>query len=219
MRRENPETGKPFRRWETDPKKPNLVFRSYAINKINSNGYFAEVWMTEKKLLDATQQVKQQMRSKRSKPNKLPKRKNPLTGEYFKRRDALNGKEFLEYYNYDDPITGYRGEYWTSDITRALIGDIHGSRRRKAKDKNIKFDLSIDYLIEIFPKNMMCPVFNIKMEWNKKVLEDNTPSLDKIIPKNGYVEGNVAWISHRANRIKSDATKEEVKKIFDWLSK
>ena len=54
MKRENPETGKPFKRWEIDPKKPNLVFRSYAINKINSNGYFEEVWMTEKKLLDDT---------------------------------------------------------------------------------------------------------------------------------------------------------------------
>jgi len=219
MKRENPETGKPFKRWETDPKKPNLVFRSYVINKINSNEYFEEVWMTEKKLLDATQKDKQYIRSRRSKQKKLPKRKNPLTGEYFKRRDELNGKEFVEYLNYDDLNTGYRGEYWSEDITRTLIKDIHGSRRRHAKDKNIKFDLSIDYLIEILPKNMMCPVFNIKMQWNKGERKDNTPSLDKIIPKNGYVEGNVAWISHRANRIKSDATKEEVKKIFDWLSK
>ena len=219
MKRENPETGKPFKRWEIDPKKPNLVFRSYAINKINSNGYFEEVWMTEKKLLDATQKDKQYMRSRRSKQKKLPKRKNPLTGQYFKKRDELNGKEFVEYLNYDDLNTGYRGEYWTEDITHTLIKDIHGSRRRHAKDKNIKFNLSIDYLIEILPKNMMCPVFNIKMQWNKGERKDNTPSLDKIIPKNGYLEGNVAWISHRANRIKSDATKEEVKKIFDWLSK
>lgn len=219
MKRNNPETGKPFKRWETDTKKPNLVFRSYVKGKTDNKGYFEEVWMSEKKLMDATKKDKQYMRSRRSKPKILPKRKNPLTGKLFKRRDEVDGKEFVEYLNYDDPKTGYRGEYWVEDITRTLIKEIHGDRKRNAKSKNIKFDVSIDYLIEILPEDMMCPVFNIKMVWNKGVRKDDSPSLDKIVPKKGYVRGNVAWISHKANRIKSDATKEEVKKIYDWLSK
>ena len=157
------------------------------------------------------------MQSRRSKSKKFPKRINPLTGKFFKRRDIYKNKIFIEYYDYDDLETGYRGEYWVDDITRTLIKDIHGDRKRHAKKQGIKFDVSIDYLIDVLPSDMMCPVFNIKMKWNKGVRKDNTPSLDKIIPKKGYVEGNVAWISYRANRIKSDATKEEVKKIYDWL--
>ena len=50
MKRNNPETGKPFKRWETDTKKPNLVFRSYVKGKTDNKGYFEEVWMSEKNL-------------------------------------------------------------------------------------------------------------------------------------------------------------------------
>jgi hypothetical protein len=220
MKRKNPETGKPFKRWDTDPKIPNLVFRRFIKNKlINSTGYYEEDWVSEKKLKELTQKDKQYMRSRRSKPKTLPKRKNPLTGKEFKRWDELDGKEFVEYLNYDDPNTGYRGEYWVKDRTKVLIKDTHGARKRHAKEKNIKFDVSIDYLIEILPADMICPVFNIKMEWNKGERKDNNPSIDRVIPEKGYVKGNLVWISHKANRIKSDATKEEVKKVYDWLSK
>ena len=39
---------------------------------------------------------------------------------------------------------------------------------------------------------------------------DTRPELDRIIPEKGYVKGNVAWISGKANRIKSDYTKQEL---------
>lgn len=42
-------------------------------------------------------------------------------------------------------------------------------------------------------------------------------SLDRIVPSLGYVPGNVAVISHRANRIKSDATADELRAVADWL--
>ena len=41
--------------------------------------------------------------------------------------------------------------------------------------------------------------------------------LDKIKPELGYVEGNVAWISSRANRIKYNATKEEIIALAEWI--
>ena len=47
----------------------------------------------------------------------------------------------------------------------------------------------------------------------------NSPSLDKIIPSKGYVEGNVAWISFKANAIKNDANSEEILKVSKWLKK
>lgn len=46
---------------------------------------------------------------------------------------------------------------------------------------------------------------------------DNSPSLDKLIPDLGYVKGNVAVISWRANRFKSDGTLEEIRMIADWM--
>ena len=40
---------------------------------------------------------------------------------------------------------------------------------------------------------------------------------DKI--KKGYIKGNVAWISGRANRIKYDASIEELRQIVDWMER
>lgn len=44
--------------------------------------------------------------------------------------------------------------------------------------------------------------------------KDNSPSLDRLIPKKGYVPGNVVVVSHRANRLKNDATLSEMKRIL-----
>lgn len=38
-----------------------------------------------------------------------------------------------------------------------------------------------------------------------------SPSIDKIVPGNGYVKGNVVWCLDRYNRMKNDATLEEMK--------
>jgi transcriptional regulator with XRE-family HTH domain len=70
-----------------------------------------------------------------------------------------------------------------------------------------------------------CPVLGITLQKSvrpvgtnlKKNDIDNSPTLDRIIPSKGYVPGNVAVISHRANRIKNDSTIEEMQKILDWL--
>ena len=48
---------------------------------------------------------------------------------------------------------------------------------------------------------------------------DNSPNLDRIFPKKGYVPGNVRVISQRANRIKSDATVEEMRAVLRDMQK
>jgi hypothetical protein len=46
---------------------------------------------------------------------------------------------------------------------------------------------------------------------------DNSPSLDKIDNEKGYVPGNLAIISSRANAIKSDASLEEIEAIAAYM--
>lgn len=46
---------------------------------------------------------------------------------------------------------------------------------------------------------------------------DNSPTLDRIVPDLGYVPGNVAVISFRANAIKRNATVAELKAVAAWL--
>ena len=62
----------------------------------------------------------------------------------------------------------------------------------------------------------VCPVFNTPLVWTSNIADD-TPSLDRLIPELGYVKGNVAFISYKANRIKSNATLPEVEAVVAWM--
>jgi hypothetical protein len=63
----------------------------------------------------------------------------------------------------------------------------------------------------------VCPVLGIPLKVvSGKGFTDNSPSLDRIVPSLGYVPGNVVVISMRANRIKSDASLAELKKIVEF---
>jgi hypothetical protein len=75
--------------------------------------------------------------------------------------------------------------------------------KSRAKEKNLPFDLSEKDLN--VPE--LCPVFG------KPLLLDDpdwTYSIDRIVPELGYVSGNVIIVSNKANRIKSNATPEEI---------
>lgn len=59
-----------------------------------------------------------------------------------------------------------------------------------------------------------CPVLGIKLEYSTTGRPtDASPSIDRIIPERGYVPGNVIVVSMRANRLKSNATMNELEQI------
>lgn len=84
--------------------------------------------------------------------------------------------------------------------------------KKSAKTKGIPFDLTVDE-IEI-PD--ICPVLGLPLIRAFGERTANSPSLDRIIPELGYVKGNVIVISWRANRIKADATVDELLKIANF---
>lgn len=86
--------------------------------------------------------------------------------------------------------------------------------RRRARNKNLPFNIDKEYIRSIIPSQ--CPIFGTKLEWSCRRGDaghslPNSPSLDRIDPSRGYVKGNVWIISNRANRIKNDASHEELK--------
>ncbi len=60
-------------------------------------------------------------------------------------------------------------------------------------------------------------MLGIRLEPGVANSHDASPSLDRLEPTRGYVKGNVAVISYRANRIKTDATAEELQRVLDWV--
>lgn len=79
------------------------------------------------------------------------------------------------------------------------------SAKTRAKKNGIPFNITVDDII--IPEN--CPLTGVKL---KKTIgrTNSTPSIDKIDNNMGYVKGNVWIISWKANRIKSNLTKDEL---------
>lgn len=85
--------------------------------------------------------------------------------------------------------------------------------KNRARKQNVPFDLEPEDIV--FPE--ICPVLGIPLLFSKGGRNNNTPSLDRVIPSLGYVKGNVRIISWRANRLKCDATLEELRKLVEYM--
>jgi len=62
----------------------------------------------------------------------------------------------------------------------------------------------------------VCPILGILLAVEPG-RTGNTPSLDRMDNAKGYVKGNIAVISDRANSLKRDGTAEEHEKIAAWM--
>lgn len=86
--------------------------------------------------------------------------------------------------------------------------------KSRAKRKGIEFAIELDDIV--IPAS--CPVLGIPLKISTSgSADENSPSLDRLDNTKGYVKGNVAVISYRANRIKVDATVEEVEKVLHYM--
>lgn len=128
----------------------------------------------------------------------------------------------------------YEKEYWSKEENKerrkltskkncikrfSLLGDSYKKAmlmrcKSRAKANNLDFNITIEDII--IPE--YCPILNIKLEYNQKQGgNDNSPALDRIDSSKGYIKGNVQVISSKANRIKTNATPEEIKKVYEFL--
>lgn len=98
---------------------------------------------------------------------------------------------------------------------QTIAFDLLCSARKRAKESKLPFNLELSDIV--VPK--FCPILGLPLERNKKFMKDNSATLDRLIPKMGYIKENVTVISLKANRIKNDATLEEIEKIYLWMKK
>jgi len=91
--------------------------------------------------------------------------------------------------------------------------------KHRAKCAEVPFDLTEEYLEDIWTGT--CPVFYLRLAHPVIGEADEEtvfrPSLDRMQPAAGYVRGNVIWLSDRANRIKNDASSQDLLTIGTWL--
>lgn len=93
---------------------------------------------------------------------------------------------------------------------------LYANARCRAKKRGIVFALmKADVVIPTH-----CPVLGIKLAMgtgNSFTARDCAPSLDRLDNSQGYVPGNVRVISWRANRLKSDATANELSRVLAYM--
>lgn len=93
------------------------------------------------------------------------------------------------------------------NIENSFERKLLNSSRRNAKVKNVPFNLDLtDIIIPDCCKYLGCKL--TRTQGSGKV--PTNASLDRIVPSKGYVKGNVQVISLRANRMKQDASEEEL---------
>jgi hypothetical protein len=110
-------------------------------------------------------------------------------------------------------------EQWYSPASwhRMRVTQALGNAKRRAAEKGLPCELTRDYLLSIFPADGLCPALGIPLVWGGN--SSNSPALDRRDNALGYVPGNVQWLSHRANTIKSDATTAEICAVAEFLRK
>lgn len=84
------------------------------------------------------------------------------------------------------------------------------SYRRRSKQLQIPFNLTKEYLIELFKQqNKLCFYTKIELILSLVHCAPNNISLDRKYPPKGYVKGNVVWCSYRANTMKGNLDIDE----------
>jgi hypothetical protein len=101
-------------------------------------------------------------------------------------------------------------------LSNTRVGILWSHARKRARDQGVPFAISHDDIA--IPER--CPALGIELSVNEGgTLHDASPTLDKVIPALGYVPGNIAVISWRANRLKNNGTLEELEALVEWMRK
>lgn len=85
--------------------------------------------------------------------------------------------------------------------------------RKRARARGVPINIEPSDII--IPER--CPVLGIPLVAGAGLKSGNTPTLDCIDPSKGYVRGNIEVVSWRFNKLKSDLTPDEMRRIAAWV--
>ena len=90
--------------------------------------------------------------------------------------------------------------------------------KQSATKRKIPFSLTLNDLNNLsFP--VTCPILGLELKFNKNKAADDSYSIDRVDSSRGYEIDNIVVISQKANRIKNNATSDELAKIEQFYRK
>lgn len=92
---------------------------------------------------------------------------------------------------------------------------MYNNAKFRAKKNGVVFNISIDDIN--VPER--CPIFDTYLRKGNDTTEPNSPSLDRKNPNIGYTKDNIWVISHKANRLKNNATLHDLKILVEALER
>lgn len=111
------------------------------------------------------------------------------------------------------PVTGqiWAGAQYHSPEAFALLKrrNLLNAAKNRAGKFERDFELDLEWLATAWPADNRCPVLGIELGWGD-YRGGSSASIDRIDSTKGYTKDNCRVISWRANRLKSDATFEEL---------
>ena len=148
----------------------------------------------------------------------LKKRINPETGMPYVRGEIIDNKIMFRTISLQKHPADYDGKYilyetydFEQYIEKFAKETVHRRNHYVKIGRIESHNITEKHLIDIFPRNLVCPVFQIKM--TLKSGQVNSIELDRINRNLNYEDGNVAWISAKANRCKGDSNSKELLQI------
>ena len=160
----------------------------------------------------------------------IKKRYNDANKDKIREYTKKNKDKMAKYYQNNKEHFKKLGLIWRekNPYTAQAMG-LSNAAKNRAKKKNISIDLdffSTPNIVDWLKRQPRCECCNVKFkigfksnrkDWKKSY--SNSPSIDRLVPSLGYVPDNVSLICFRCNSHKSDATLEEIKRMYFWLKR
>lgn len=118
--------------------------------------------------------------------------------------------DYIQYYKDNKEALKRNQQKWS---TKNLPSILFYAARARAKFKGLEFTISKEDIT--IPE--YCPILNIKLDNSTgNGHRQNGPSIDRIDSSKGYTKENIQIISILANRMKQEATVEQLKQFGEW---
>ena len=106
----------------------------------------------------------------------------------------------------------------STHLTQKEFKLLWSNLQASAKARGIPFDLKPTDIDEIgIP--ITCPVLGIPLFFHRGKVQEDSISFDRIDSSKGYTKDNIVVVSYRVNKIKNNATLDELKKIVEYYEK
>lgn len=102
-----------------------------------------------------------------------------------------------------------------------LSSDLYTTIKLNARDRNLDFDLEINYLWDLFlNQNKKCSLSGLDIQLNEKCEDKKfkTATLDRIDSSIGYIKGNVQWLHRDVNKMKNNFPENYLIKLCELIS-